>query len=117
MKKDGVSNPLRRKCLRLKLKIRSLNAGARTLLGTGRNHGSGAENESEHASRQFLHERGSSLLSTVRTIKKRQARENKTLKHGGKEGAEEFTADFRGPEELPEMPKMPKIAGSEKQKL
>jgi hypothetical protein len=99
LKKDGVSNLLRRKCSRLELDIRSLHAGARILLRVGSNHGSGAENDTSRGQcnwKSILHERGSSLLSTFEGSKKRQARENKTLKHGGKKGAEEFTADFRG---------------------
>jgi hypothetical protein len=55
LKKDGVSNPLRRKRSRLELNILGLNAGAQILLGVGRNRGSGAENDSERESRQFLH--------------------------------------------------------------
>jgi hypothetical protein len=68
MKKDRVSNPLRRKCSRLELNIRRLNPGARIPLGVGRNHGSGAEKDTSRGQckwERVLHDRGSSLLSTV----------------------------------------------------
>jgi len=65
MKKDRISNPLRRKCSRLELNIQGLNAGARILLCVDWNHGARADGKSKHASRQFLHDRGSSVLSTV----------------------------------------------------
>jgi hypothetical protein len=79
MKKDRVSNPLRWKCFCLELNIRSLNVGARILLGVGRNHGSGAEKDTSRGQckwNRVLHGRGSSVLSTVCQSKKTQAWEN-----------------------------------------
>src|SRR5215475_8717800 len=60
MKEDGVSNPLRRKCSRLELDIRSLKAGARSLLRVGGNHGSGTEKDTSRGQynwERVLHER------------------------------------------------------------
>src|SRR6478609_7060538 len=74
MKKDGISNLLRRKCSCLELNIRRLMAGAGILLRLYRNHGAGADGDSKRASWQFLHDRGSSVPSAVLAIKETSVR-------------------------------------------
>src|SRR5207248_2660691 len=75
IEKNRIPNLLRRKCTCLELNIHRLMAGAGILLRLGRNHGAGADGDSKQAARQFLHDPGSSVLSTVWMSKKTSAGE------------------------------------------
>jgi hypothetical protein len=65
MKKDRIPNLLRWKCSCLELNIYRPTAGAGILLRLGRSHCAGADGDSKQASWQFLHDRSSSVPSTV----------------------------------------------------
>src|SRR5690349_22246033 len=77
MKKDGISNLLRRKRLCSELNISRLMAGAGILLRLGGDDGTGVKEDTSGSQcelRQLLHDRGSSVLSTVLASKETSVR-------------------------------------------